>query len=372
MICLHNIGGNKRWLKAAFLLSFLLSVAVLLIDKFLLPKRFGDAEDQFEMIQAASIMRRAIVEVGAGRLQKGIEIDPLYDPNLTGLIGSEFTNMTTTLGDLEAKRTTTNPNFAPLLVHLLKEAGVNNGDTIAVGASGSFPALLLATLSAARAMDLNPIVICSLSSSMWGANDPDFTLLDMYEYAQNVLKYDLSALSIGGYRDIGKSMEAEAAGLLEQRIRASGIEFIYESDFRTNVETRMSIYTTKAGLAEIAAFINIGGNEINIGTSASILKVRPGLAEITEFPPLDQQGMIHEFAKKKVPVIHLLNIKKLILDYNLPWDPIPLPKIGSGDIYYGVENGDTRTPRLLLFISYFCLLSTIFVVLGRCNKGRRA
>jgi poly-gamma-glutamate system protein len=346
-------------------------MAVLLIYKFLLPARVEDAEYQVEMIQAASIMHQAIEEVGAGRLQRGIGIDPLYDPNLTGLIGSEFTKITTTLGDLEAKRTTTNPNFAALLVHLLKEAGVNNGDTIAVGASGSFPALLLATLSAARAMDLNPIVICSLSSSMWGANDPDFTLLDIYEYARSVVKYDISALSIGGYRDIGKSMEAEAAGLLERRIRASGIEFIYESDFRKNVETRMSIYNAKADLAEITAFINIGGNEINIGTSASILKVRPGIAEITEFPPLGQQGIIYEFAKKNIPVIHLLNIKKIILDYNLPWDPIPLPKTGSGDIYFSPENGDTRIPLLLLFVSYCCLLSTIFVVFRRWNKGRR-
>ena len=55
----------------------------------------------------------------------------------------------TNTGSLEAKRTTLNPNWAAVVVQLLFDAGVERGGTIAIGVSGSFPALNLAAFSAA-------------------------------------------------------------------------------------------------------------------------------------------------------------------------------------------------------------------------------
>ena len=49
------------------------------------------------------------------------------DLNETGLIGDYLTPVTTTLGNLEAKRTSVNPNAAALVVHLLFEAGSDQG-----------------------------------------------------------------------------------------------------------------------------------------------------------------------------------------------------------------------------------------------------
>jgi len=77
-----------------------------------------------------------------------------FDPMKTGLIGLESSPLTTTLGQLEAKRTTTNPAMAALLVRLLHQAGVKKGQVVAAGASGSFPALAVAAYCAARAMEV--------------------------------------------------------------------------------------------------------------------------------------------------------------------------------------------------------------------------
>jgi len=109
-----------------------------------------------EMVVAAHLMNDAISAVGDHRASMAAStatspaspIDEGLDPNRTGLIGPQYSPLFTTVGHLEAKRTTTNPAMAALLVHLLQEAGVEPGDRIAIGASGSFPALMIASLSA--------------------------------------------------------------------------------------------------------------------------------------------------------------------------------------------------------------------------------
>ena len=78
-------------------------------------------------VQAAEQMEAAARVVAAERLRRGIPIDPDTDPNRTGLIGPEYTPITTTLGHLGAKRTSTNPNMAGLIVHLLGQAGASRG-----------------------------------------------------------------------------------------------------------------------------------------------------------------------------------------------------------------------------------------------------
>ena len=101
-----------------------------------------------EMLQASTLMAAAEAAVRDCRVKAGVAIDPEADPNGTGLVGLETSPITTSLGNLGAKRTTTNPNFAGPVAALLAEAGVRSGDTIAVGASGSFPALIIALTSA--------------------------------------------------------------------------------------------------------------------------------------------------------------------------------------------------------------------------------
>lgn len=54
------------------------------------------------------------------KLEAGLSLTP-YDTHKTGMIGDEYTPITTSLGSEEAKRTTANPDMAALLVQMLTE-----------------------------------------------------------------------------------------------------------------------------------------------------------------------------------------------------------------------------------------------------------
>jgi len=96
------------------------------------------------------------------------------------------------LGNLEAKRTSTNPAFAALLVKYFKEANLKKGDVIAIGASGSFPTLIVAVLSAARVLELEPLIIYSVGSSEYGANLPEFTFVEMLDSLNKKMSYPIN------------------------------------------------------------------------------------------------------------------------------------------------------------------------------------
>ena len=110
-------------------------------------------------VEAAALMARALSSIKALRLEKGIPLDAGLDPNGTGIVGDEFSPLTTSLGDAAAKRTAANPAFAGVVAGYYQRAGLGPGDVVAIGGSGSFPAFVLASLCAARALDLKPVLI---------------------------------------------------------------------------------------------------------------------------------------------------------------------------------------------------------------------
>ena len=291
----------------------------------------GDPATRGEMARASDLMARAAAAIRDCRAARGVPVVPSDDPNGTGLIGVERSMITTSLGSLEAKRTTTNPDFAALVVRLLRDAGVRRGDAVGVGASSSFPALIVATLAAAEAMGVEPLVISSLGASEWGANIPGFGWLDMEECLRRAgLAGSVPiARSLGGEGDAGLDMDPEGRALIESRILAGGAPFIGEPSLERNVAARMACYRESAGARPLKAFINIGGSWANMGTDPEVLKIKPGLAERVFVPPPERRGVIQAMAGAGVPVIHLLNIRGLCERYGLPWDPQPLPAPGE-------------------------------------------
>lgn len=317
---------SNQWLNRNVTIAGAVSLTVFVVVQFFYPKRPLPYADQ--MLDAARLMEKAIIIVGSDYEKSGIEIDETIDPNHTGLVGPENSELTTTLGHLEAKRTTTNPNMAALLVHLLHQAGVAAGDTIAVGSSASFPALMIATLAAAQAMEVYPVVILSLGASSYGGTNVDFNLLSIYQLLlrEGVFTIQLAAISLGGDKDIGQDFKPDIKERLFKQIQSSGIPFIYEPDLKKNVAARMKIYQGNSSAGRISAFVNIGGNYADLGTSALVLEVKPGLNRNVSLPAKPERGVLFEMAAQKISCIHLLFIKGLVMKYGLPWDPIPLPK----------------------------------------------
>lgn len=356
-------GRASGFTSTAFLLSLLFYIAVGVLASAS-PSRL-----QQEMLAASHKMAQAEKVLRECRSALGLAIDRRIDVNATGLIGPEYSDITTSVGQLSAKRTTTNPNLAGLVVLLLHSAGVRAGDTIAVGASGSFPALVLAVLSASHTLRLKPLLIPSLGASQYGANHPGFHWLKMHDclLRKGVFSAKPLAVSLGGGRDMAEDLPYPGRDLLKAAIQTSGFPYISEPDLVQNVRLKMKLYEEAAQGAEIKAFVNIGGSFSNIGTDQEILNLKPGLVKVKRFPPPERRGLVFAMAARKIPVVHLLFVRGLVQDHGLPYDPIPLPEPGEGAMYKNLEQHSLGF--VLLSLAYLFLLAVVFMIRNKKGDG---
>ncbi len=316
-------------IKQGLLVASVVSLAALSVDRMVLRVDPGSAPIKK---RASLLMIRALECVREVREREGPPLDVSLDPNRSGLIGVESSEITTTLGDLEAKRTATNPAMAALMVQLFEEAGLKQGDLVGVGCSGSFPGLFVAVLAAAEAMALKPVIIISLGSSSYGANQLPLTLLDVSVLLNrcDVLSHTLAGASLGGSGDMGREFDPEVRDALIAKIRSAGIPWLSSSSVRESVRQRLQIYGLEDGGTSVKAFVNIGGGAADMGLDPWILTVGPGLHRHLSVPDtVGQRGVLLEMASRGVPVIHLLYLRGLIDRYQLVWDPVPFSGMRS-------------------------------------------
>jgi len=359
----------NSWIKGKLSLIHLFwALIILLVGLLLIEQTKSTIQTPYynEQIQAAQLMKICLETIKEERLKRNIPLDIELDPNQTGIIGKEYTQLTTTLGNLVAKRTSTNPAFAALLVKYFKGANLKKGDVIVIGASGSFPTLMVATLSATRVLELEPLIIYSIGSSEYGANIPGFTFVQMLDSLnkKNILPYTLLAVSMGGYLDQAQGMfYPDSREIIEKIAQASGVSFINVDSIEENIQQRMQLYRIASGGKPIKAFVNIGGATPNYGnTTASITYPNGLVINGPKIPDHPERGLIFEYQNLGIPVIHLLNIRGLAIKNGLPIDPIPLPEIGEGGIYL-------RTSYNKAFI--FLVIGIEFLYLFWAFKSKR-
>lgn len=277
------------------------------------------------------------------------------DRHGTGMLGDYLTDITTTLGSPEAKRSTANPDMAALAVALLREAGVRSGDTIGAGFSGSFPALDLALLCACDAMGVNCVYIASVGASTYGANQPELTLPDMLcRLVQDGYLSTLpAAITAGGAYDIGQDMDAAVLAQILAQLEGYGVPLVSKGVYSENIAWRMALYAENG---PISCFVGVGGNVTTLGLDGTVL--RQGVSRPDSVRTVSaRSGLLDRYSASGLPVILLLNVKKLLTDHGLPFDPDTLPEIGASAIYY-----ETR-PRLLP--AAFSLAAVLAVLLFR-------
>jgi len=330
----------ESWIKGKLPLIYLLYGAIILLAGFLLVENTKSVilnpyyDDQ---LKAAWLMKECLEAIKEERFKMGIPLKIELDPNQTGIIGEEYTEITTTLGNLPAKRTSTNPAFAALLVKYFKEANLKEGSMVAIGASGSFPALILATLCAAKVLNIEPLLIYSIGASQYGANIPEFTFVPMLDYLneKGILPYCLLAISMGGDLDQAKGMlYSDSREIMQKIAEDSEATFILSDDIVENIQRRIQLYELAAGKKAIKAFVNIGGATPNYGNTVASITYPNGLViKGPKIPDDPGRGLIFEYQSRGIPVIHLLNIRDLALKEGLPIDPVPLPTPGEGGVY---------------------------------------
>lgn len=311
-----------------------------------------------EKIRAAKYMLQGMEILKQYRVGKIGPINKKIDPMKSGIVGVLSTPITSTTVDIDAKLTTINPNWAAVIVAMLKEAKVKNGSTVAVSFTGSFPAMNLAVLSAAKAIDLRLIVITSVSSSTWGANIPGFTWLDMeHQLVEKGFSiHATTAASFGGVRDNALGMSDEGKEILRSTIMKYNIRLLDYDDIKKNIAARMDIYSDQARDTQIAAYINVGGGTVAVGSFIGKQRFKPGLNLKAPRYSTKIDSVMNRFATQGVPVLNINYLKSLAQNYKLPVAGKKVPKIGLGNIYFRLEYN-----RVMVLIVLACLVLFLYL-----------
>jgi len=318
-------------------------------------------------IAAARLARQCMEAIKAEKKRRNLLPDSEVDPAGTGMIGESITQVTSNTGFLTVKRTSTNPNFAAVLVHLLDRAGVKAGETVAVGVTGSFPALNVATFAAVKTLRLRPIVIASTSSSEWGANHVDYLWLDMEQTLrrQHLIDFQTAAATHGGIDDLGIGLTKQGHALLDAAIARSGARKIEPVSLTDAIDKRLALYDELAGDIPIRAYINVGGGSASVGTHVGKKQFKPGLNREPPREPNLMDSVMLRFAKRDVPVIHISRIKLLAERYELPDDPqAPVP-IGQGTVFVKSE------PNRWLALAGLLTIMAVMLAFIRWDIGAR-
>ena len=320
------------WLVAAAALSVTMWLAIeLLMDRPIHP-RFA------EMLMAARTMQAASRVLLAEKEARGLMPPPQTDPNRTGMIGSEFTPITTTLGDLASKRTTTNPDFAAALVRLIASLDLPRGTPVVIVLSGSFVGGNVAAIAAAEALGLRPVIIASLSASMWGATDPEFNWLDMAAVLRErgVIRARTAAAVLGGEGAVGGGMDPAGVAALRASAARDGVPLVELRPLAALIDALIGHVSAALGEgARPGAVVNVGGALIGLGSCRESYEFVPGLTTRPLPCTGGTPGLAMRLTEEGLPLLHVLNMRRLAVELGLPFDPVPLPSPGNNTAIYG-------------------------------------
>ncbi len=312
-----------------------------------------------QKIRASRLASRAMDQIKSARAsipippdQKALSIE--MDTANTGLIGLDMSPVTSNTGHLPAKRTSINPNFAAVIVHLLKKAGVKEGDRVAVGFSGSFPAVNICTLSAIQTLKLRPTIVSSAAASQWGANVPNLLWIDMERllFESNLFAHRSFAASRGGGKDRALGMTRAGRELLDETIARNELVPIKgKKTIEDAVDDRMTRYHEKLNdNEEYVAYINVGGGWASVGSWVGKKMFKPGLNMRPVANRVRYPSVMLAFSELGTPVINLSQIVSLAQKYGLPIEPEQKPRIGEGNIFYRESYNQWLAGGLLLLV----------------------
>ena len=322
--------------------STLVGLSFLALGCFILSINFRtiDVSPSYEhKIEAANLMQKAMSILKNHRMEESVFIDIENDPNETGLVGSPFSLITTDEGDLDSKLTTLDPNFSAVMVELMYQLGLKDGDTIAVLMTGSMPGANIAVLTACKALGVIPITITSVGASQWGANLVDFTWLDMESilFENGLISSRSIAASIGGRNDMGRLLSPSGRDLIMENINKHNLPLIRKERLADNIQHRMDLYGSIQSINKYDAIVNVGGGVASLGTSFNLRLLPPGVVRRNILQDIVRpggiEGVFSKFLKFDVPGLHILNIRPLTQEFKMPFAPIPIPEIGVGGLY---------------------------------------
>ena len=320
--------------------------------------------DNYEVkIAASQLMKAAMDSLTAEINKRGIDIDPIDDPLQTGLIGMRLSSITTDRGLLSEKRAALNPNLAAIFVEELSQLKLMPGDYIAVGITGSNPAVNIALYSAIKVMGLNPEIIVALSSASYGANRPELTWLDMESILKEKGLFDFgsSYASLGGKEDLAIGLSDNGIKALRDAMQRNNVPFLIGNDLEDNIAIRMVAYEELLPEGErYKAFVNIGTGIANVGSEPNANLIPEGINRNLAEHNYENEGVMIKMAKNNVPVLHFRRILRWAKRYNLPTSFDTMPKVGEGKMFVSRIHNQTVTIICLAILLIAIIVVIIF------------
>ncbi|PIE55034.1 MAG: hypothetical protein CSA35_02805 [Dethiosulfovibrio peptidovorans] len=265
-------------------------------------------------------VRDAERAVGEWRLRRGSQASHESDPWDLGLIGLEWSPLSTTLGSLPSKRTACHPSWALAALRWFDRLELSPGDSVAVLSSASFPGMLLNVLMAAEYRGLDVSLLVSLGSSTWGCNDPKapWPLMAQALRRLGFLHVRAQVYTPGGEGETGGGLSPEAWAVMERTASEVGVPLRRCGSKSEVIRWKMSWIRS----LDPKAVISIGGSSANMGDDPAILTLSPGIHRPGETEGGD--GVIGRALKSGYPVIHLLNLRELADREGIPFDRKPV------------------------------------------------
>jgi poly-gamma-glutamate system protein len=321
--------------RALIALSALAVAALATVEAF--PKQI-DGSERAIMVAASRKTESAFEVLRRQRDELGLRTIPSQDPAETGLLGPSMSLVTSLPGHLDAKQTSANPNFAAVVVKYLRDAGVEPGDRVAIGCTGSFPALNIAVLAAAESMGLEISLVSSAASSQFGANHPRQMWPDMEKRLaeEGVIETRSIAVSRGGFRDNAAGMTDETRHRLEAAIARGGRPLLNCSSIEDSINRRMQLLRRSTGdEARFAAYVNVGGGSASVGGTRGNEQLGHGLIWPADArsakDPID--SVARRFLDRGVPVINMIHVVTMAKEHGLPIASSVRPVVGEGGVY---------------------------------------
>lgn len=265
-------------------------------------------------------------------------LDPIrgriMDPQETGMLGYWQTDITTTSGDLDAKLLSLNPAFAAMVIDMLSEVGLQAHDQVGFMASGSFPGLAIASLCALEVTQMDYYAMVSAGASSYGANIPELTLFDMIEvlYQEGILTKRCDAVSFGGLDDTGHEFPSSFQTAFMSRVQTAGVPLLRPTSFEDGIHLRMDTYASH--LPHMQCFINVGGHVAALGEGLSTFLDGNGLLLKTKRLYTNERGLINRYLEQQIPVVHLIQVENLCLEYGLSITQEPLALKEDQPLFY--------------------------------------
>ena len=347
--------------QSILLFTAVCSIALLIVaDRYFIRETLRS--DVVEMHRASELAERWMKIVEEEKVRRlgnaGEAISLLHG----GLLGEEYSEITTTLGSLEAKELSLRPDFAALMVRLLHDAGVDSNAVVGLMLSGSFPAIAISTLAALQTLGVHTVITSSLGASSYGANQPEATWIDIEGWLgkRGSLKLRSTLVSLGAEADTGGGLSEEGIALLQDAAKRNGVQIYNSGDLKTAIDERVSLFTD----AKIQLLINIGGNQTALGGCVHASTIPYGYHRHLRTCQDRDRGVLARMNESGIPVIHILNIRSLAADYHFPSNPSKSATRFSG-VYY------EQRPQSGYIALCIAVIVSFVIVAGRAKNKKK-